>query len=240
MRRLRDAILRRESPQPTAGVDDVQYNGVLGSRAEYEQAITWLGAEHDHFPAKSWDLFLAVHHVVEHQPDQAAAILDAGCSYSPILARLHARGYRRLVGIDLTDERLPEVPGVELHRADATATPFPDGRFATVCSLSVIEHGVGLDSFFAEMVRVLAPGGHLLLSTDYWEPKLDTTDVDRAHTYGAPWTIFDRTEAEALVAEAARHGLDLSESVDWRASDGPVEWLGLRYTFLFLAFTRRR
>ena len=58
---------------------------------------------------------------------------------------------------------------VTVRQADATALPFPDGSFDAVLSWIMLHHTVEWDKAFAEAVRVLRPGGHLvgydLLST---------------------------------------------------------------------------
>jgi SAM-dependent methyltransferase len=133
---------------------------------------------------------------------------------------------------------IPRVPGLVFRQGSLTRTPFPDASFEIVTCISVIEHGVGLDDFFAEMRRLLVPGGHLLVSTDYREPKLATDDVDRAITFGLPWTVFSRAEIEAAVAIAGRHGLDLVQPIRWRGAGSPVRWAGKEYTFIFLALRK--
>jgi SAM-dependent methyltransferase len=57
-------------------------------------------------------------------------------------------------------------PGVTLRSVDLTQVPFPDGSFDLVTCVSVLEHIPNYRGALAEMVRVLAPGGKLLLTTD--------------------------------------------------------------------------
>ena len=50
---------------------------------------------------------------------------------------------------------------VEVHQADATRLPFPDGCFDAVVSFIVLHHTVQWEEALGEAVRVLRPGGHL-------------------------------------------------------------------------------
>ena len=88
------------------------------------------------------------------------------------------------------------------------------------------------------MARVLAASGHLLISTDYHESGLSTADLERASTFGRPWTIFSRDDIDALVAIAERHGFVLVQPIRWRHDDTPIRWAGKRYTFIFIAFRK--
>jgi SAM-dependent methyltransferase len=225
------------SPRALAALD-IHYNEVLRDQRDVDEAVSQLRWAHPLYRAKTWDLLKALHGILRVAPERNARILDAGCAHSPILERLAVYGYRSLWGCDLTDEGIPPVPGLVFDRASLVHTPYPDGHFRAVTCISVIEHGVPLVDFFTEMRRLLEPGGHLFISTDYREPKLSTDDVDSATTLGLPWTIFCRSEMEDAVRLAERSGFTLMQPVRWSGSSSPVEWAGKRYTFIFLAFTR--
>jgi SAM-dependent methyltransferase len=49
-----------------------------------------------------------------------------------------------------------------VQRADASALPFPDGRFDLVLSAAMLHHVIEWDLALAEAVRVLRPGGKLV------------------------------------------------------------------------------
>ncbi|HWG15364.1 MAG TPA: class I SAM-dependent methyltransferase [Streptosporangiaceae bacterium] len=49
-----------------------------------------------------------------------------------------------------------------VQRADASALPFPDGRFDLVLSAAMLHHVIEWDRALAEAVRVLRPGGKLV------------------------------------------------------------------------------
>ena len=53
--------------------------------------------------------------------------------------------------------------------ADAFHVPFRDGAFGAIVASEIIEHVVDPASFVRELIRVLAPGGSLVISTPYKE-----------------------------------------------------------------------
>jgi SAM-dependent methyltransferase len=92
-------------------------------------------------------------------------LLDAGCGTGGNLAALAglARGY----GVDLAPEAIAfcRARGVTAVRGSVLALPLRDGAFELVTSLDVIYHAWVSDdrAAVAEMERVLAPGGLLLV-----------------------------------------------------------------------------
>jgi SAM-dependent methyltransferase len=100
-------------------------------------------------------------------------VLDAGCGGGGMPLSL-AEEAQMVVGIDPV-QRFGDAgvrPGRErglrnLHfaLADGMALPFPDGTFDLVLSHAVIEHVANAPLYLRECARVLAPGGHVYLST---------------------------------------------------------------------------
>ena len=104
---------------------------------------------------------------------------------APALARLRSRG-------------------ASVVLAPVTSLPFPDAAFDLVCALDIVEHVGDDDRALAELARVAAPGGALLVS---------------APLHPGLWTAFDdfvghhcRYEPERLVAKLAAHGLTVERS----------------------------
>ena len=64
---------------------------------------------------------------------------------------------------------LPEqfdVPGVEFHALNADgALPFENSSFDAALAIEVLEHIDGHDRFFAEVARILRPGGIVMFTT---------------------------------------------------------------------------
>jgi SAM-dependent methyltransferase len=214
----------------------------LRSRDDVRQAQAYLDdfdALHHPTPEKDWDLAMFQRRVVGTVP-RHGRILDAGCASSPLLVNLARAGYADLWGLDfhlgdLSGLRHPEVR--YLH-GNLMRAPFPDGSFDAITCLSVVEHGCPPRKFFAEMARLLRPGGRLLVSTDYWPTGARTWTVRRRHTFGLPWTVFSRRALGRLRDEASRHGLEVAGDWDFEAGERVVAWNGRRYTFFAFELVR--
>jgi SAM-dependent methyltransferase len=103
----------------------------------------------------------------------AGRVLDAGCGGGGMPLSL-AEEAREVVGIDPFNRfgdaavRLARERGVRNLRfalADGMALPFPAGVFDLVLSHAVIEHVADALLYLRECARVVAPGGHVYLST---------------------------------------------------------------------------
>ena len=103
--------------------------------------------------------------IVESLPIDTRRILVDGCGFGMYVRHLAELGYYT-VGLDIEFERVREgtQAGVEqLQAAAGEALPYPDGAFDAVLSHEVIEH-VNDDRLAArEMLRVLRPGGRVIL-----------------------------------------------------------------------------
>jgi arsenite methyltransferase len=101
-------------------------------------------------------------------------VLDIGCGAGMDLLlaakRVGLRGHA--IGIDITDamvERarksaeVARLPQVEIRKGDATALPIPDRSSDVVSSNGVLNLVPEKERAFAEIVRVLKPGGRLHL-----------------------------------------------------------------------------
>jgi len=91
-----------------------------------------------------------------------AVLVDVGCGGG--LLGPHLRGYRH-IGADLTGSALHRARehGVIPVRADAAALPFRDGSADVVVAGEILEHVTDLPAVVAELCRVLAPGGTLVI-----------------------------------------------------------------------------
>ena len=104
-------------------------------------------------------------HIIREMVDGAGRILDIGCGSSRILQSLP-----QAVGLDMQLRKLRwlRAPGRQHVQGSLSALPFADSSFDAVISSEVTEHIPREDVDLTEMVRVLAPGGRLVLGTpDY-------------------------------------------------------------------------
>lgn len=99
-------------------------------------------------------------------------ILDVGCGAGPVLASLRERG-ATVTGVDssvkileLARRRLGD--GADLQVADlGRALPFPDGAFDDVIACLVLHYLRDWTAPLAELRRVLAPGGRLIVAVNH-------------------------------------------------------------------------
>jgi len=97
-------------------------------------------------------------------PLENRPILDVGCGLG-----MYVRAFRRfspnVLGVDIDADKLvqarADLPG--LAAAVAEALPFPAGAFGVVLSHEVIEHVTDDRQAVAEAVRILQPGGRLVI-----------------------------------------------------------------------------
>ena len=149
----------------------------------------------------------ALRWIAKHQPGR---ILDAGCGPGRLTVRLAASG-REVVSLDLSQKMLSELrhrsSKAQVARAlapvqgDVRALPFEAESFDFVVCAEVLEHlpdfpadGV---SMFAEMARVLRPGGHFVLEFPLFAHSL----LRRLPGSTVPWREIARPEwAEVATA----------------------------------------
>ena len=185
---------------------------------------------------KNWDQFL-VYETIASQ-DRNSCIIDLGCSPYCTLNFLAAMGFKNLYGIDLNieDSEIENAP-YRLYRGDITNTPFPSDFFDFAVSISVVEHGVDLRTFFKEVSRILKDKSRLFITTDYWKEKKSIAASIKP--LGLPWKVFDKNDIEELIITAQDYGLAIEEDINIPpCSDKPIFWQGVEYTFIGLIFRK--
>jgi hypothetical protein len=140
-------------------------------------------------------------------------ILDVGCGTGSAGSYLSKTG-ARVVGLDLSFGMLrSRRPGQEFPvcQGDMRCLPFADEAFAAVVAYYSVQHVARTEvgSVFAEMVRVLAHGGTLLLATHlgqgevYTEEFLGHRIASAGGTLYSPLEIADRVSAAGLTIRTA-------------------------------------
>jgi len=89
-------------------------------------------------------------------------------------------------------------------RLDLTRLGVADASLDTVVCVSVLEHVNDLPAALAELTRVLAPGGTLLLTVPFLYPVHDTHDVWRLTPSAWPMLLGDAFEVEAVTRMGGR------------------------------------
>lgn len=96
-----------------------------------------------------------------------AQVLDAGCGTGGMMVRLSHQPWH-VQGVDLDPSAVLacQLRGLaEVRQADVSCLPFADAHFDAVLSLDVLYHqSVNQEAAMTEMVRVLKPGGLLILN----------------------------------------------------------------------------
>src|SRR5688572_27845206 len=102
------------------------------------------------------------------RPDKT--LLDAGCGRSaPVLKKFRGKA-RRLIGVDLVEFERDGAADLELVASDLNSIPLPDASADVIMARSVMEHVDEPLKVYAEMWRLLKPGGHLLfLTANLWD-----------------------------------------------------------------------
>jgi SAM-dependent methyltransferase len=110
-----------------------------------------------------------------------ARLLDAGCGSGHTLDLLSA--YGDSLGIDPDQESVTRT-AARGHRALVGALPslpFEDGTFTATTCLDVLEHIEDDDAALAELRRVTAPGGALLVTVPAYAALWSSHDVANEH-----------------------------------------------------------
>jgi ubiquinone/menaquinone biosynthesis C-methylase UbiE len=102
---------------------------------------------------------------------RTARVLDLCCGTGEALRILHGEGFSNLSGSDVTpDEELSKEPWVSLTASDACTLPYGASAFDAVICMHSLHHLGGMvriGKTFEECVRILAPGGRLMVLDHY-------------------------------------------------------------------------
>jgi SAM-dependent methyltransferase len=110
-------------------------------------------------------------------------LLDIGCGFGRHTYEAIKRGasvvacdlgvpelerVRSIVAAMADDDEIPDGVAFVAVNGDATALPFPDASFERVIASEVVEHIADDGRAFAELARVLQPGGVLAVTVPAW------------------------------------------------------------------------
>jgi arsenite methyltransferase len=147
-------------------------------------------------------------------------VLDVGCGpgfyVTELLDVVGPNGL--VVGVDVSADMLAVAAqraeghdNVELHEADATGLPVPDGSFDRALSVQVLEYVRDVPAALAEMRRALRPGGRVVV----WDVDWDTvswhaTDPELTRRMLAAWDrhLTHTSVPQTLVAQLRDAGFE--------------------------------
>jgi SAM-dependent methyltransferase len=156
-------------------------------------------------------------------------VLDAGCGSGRHLCESFRTPGVDVAGVDLNRDDLGKAKGFLslmareqkgrwlVAQADVTKLPFAGGSFDIVICSEVLEHIVDNRTAVAELVRVLKPGGDLVVTVPRFLPERICWAISRAyhHEPGGHIRIYRKRELMDLLEAAGvrcrriryRHGL---------------------------------
>ncbi len=188
--------------------DLLRLESVLAQRSDDSEALfarlggRWDAVRIEHF-GERWLAPLALACI----DGRGKHIADLGCGTGHLLPSLAATG-AHVTGVDREEamlevarERVAALPDVELRRGLLDAVPLPDRSVDLVVVAFVLHHIRDLPPVFAEVARVLAPGGRVVL--------LDMVAHDRADfqsTMGHVHPGFSPADVSALARGAGLVG----------------------------------
>jgi SAM-dependent methyltransferase len=108
-----------------------------------------------------------------NQIPRNASLLDVGCGGGQIAIKISLmRGDLKVTGLDLSAGQVRRAGkraraggvGTDFIKGDAMSLPFHDGEFDIVYSIGSIKHWPDMKSGLAQCLRVLKPGGFLMIA----------------------------------------------------------------------------
>lgn len=147
-------------------------------------------------------------------------VLENGCGVGQYVRRLAEAG-GTVIGLEYDFERAHAARQVALHIVNAAGEglPFPNGYFDLILSHEVIEHVADDRQAVREMVRVLKPGGRIVLFCPnrgypfethgiYWRGKYRFGNIPLVNYLPRPWRdrlaphvrVYTRRDLETLFA----------------------------------------
>jgi SAM-dependent methyltransferase len=148
-------------------------------------------------------------------------VLDIGCGTGFNIEHLHALGFARVIGLDLSSEALRFCRSRQLRalvRGDATHPPFRDRSFDLILALDLVEHVEDDVTTMARLGELLAPGGSLVIFTPAYQFLWSNQDEVSHH--------FRRYTARELRHKLTRAGLDVVKVSYTNTFLFPVVWAG--------------
>jgi SAM-dependent methyltransferase len=135
-------------------------------------------------------------------------VLEVGPGYGATTDVL-GESVPKLTAVEIDEElaamlvdRYASNPTVTIVRGDATELDLPDGRFSGAASFTMLHHvpTVALqDRLFAEVARVLRPGGVLVAGDSVHSPELEEHHEDDTYNPVDPDALPDRLHAAGFV-----------------------------------------
>jgi SAM-dependent methyltransferase len=174
--------------------------------------------------------------MTEFAPILSGRLLDVGCGTKPYQSLFAVDDY---IGLDI-DCDASRKQGVADYFYDGNAFPFADASFDAVLCNQVLEHVFNPDGFLEGIVRVLKPGGKLLLTVPFvWDEHSQPYDYARYSSFGLRALL----EKQGLkVLQQKKMGADasilfqLANAYLYKITQGLPSYINLLMTVSVMAF----
>ena len=115
-------------------------------------------------------------------------LIDIGCGRGDFLKTFTFYGLD-CTGVDSSDQSVQDLVeyGVKKCNLEEDALPYEDDYFDVVYHKSVIEHLADPSNLMKESLRILKPGGRLIVLTPEWKSQINTFYDDYTHV--RPYTV---------------------------------------------------
>jgi methionine biosynthesis protein MetW len=136
-----------------------------------------------------------VYKALERHIAPGSRCLDVGCGSGHAVGPWAVARQVRYVGVDIARSAVEaaRTRGLEAHLVeDSGRLPFPDSSFDAAVSLEVIEHLFQPEATIREALRVVKPGGVVIVTTPnvaYWRRRLDLALLGRWNPFGYSMAI---------------------------------------------------
>lgn len=150
---------------------DMNYLETVYSRDEYSET---------NYPQKLCDYLIKTFKL-------SGRMLDVGSGKGSHLVGFKRRGFE-VKGLDARPECIKVLKGFDIRKCDieTESFPFEDASFDFVFSKSVLEHISNSNNLFDQILRVLKPGGLVILMVPDWGTQYRTYWDDPTHVKA--WT----------------------------------------------------
>lgn len=171
--------------------------------------------------------------------DPNADILDLGCDDGTWTVKVVNKiKTNNIYGIEIVESSAKEAEdkGIKVKISDLNANfPFEDNSFDVIHANQIIEHIAFLDNFLSEVIRVLRPGGYVVMGTE----NASSWHNIFASLFG--WQIFSLSNLSVKKAGLgnpfALHRGDPGASPSWTHKT-VFNWRGLKEFFEAHGFTK--